>query len=58
VTPVDDNVPYSSTGSIAVGVQLLPPALVITLSLPPFSIQLNVAECLLLLDELVAFVAK
>lgn len=46
VTPVDGNIPYSSTGSIAVEPTLIPPGVQITLSLPPFNIQIAVAECL------------
>lgn len=46
VTPVDGNIPYSSTGSIAVEPTLIPPGLQITLSLPPFNIQINAAECI------------
>jgi hypothetical protein len=44
VTPVDGNLPYSSTGSIAIAPTLIPPGIQITLSLPPFWIQLQAAE--------------
>lgn len=54
VQPVDGNVPYSSTGSIAVAPILFPPGLQITLSLPPFFIQINAAECLELASIILA----
>lgn len=46
VTPVDGNLPYSSTGSIAIAPTLIPPGIQITLSLPPFWIQIQAAEAL------------
>lgn len=46
VVPVDGNLPFSSTGSIAIAPILIPPGVQITLSLPPFNIQINAAECI------------
>jgi hypothetical protein len=44
VTPVDGNIPYSSTGSIGIGLSVIPPGILIEISLPPLSIQVNAAE--------------
>jgi hypothetical protein len=58
VTPVDGNLPFSSTGSIGIGVSIIPPGIVIELSLPPFSINLNATEAIELASILVELVAE
>jgi hypothetical protein len=57
VTPVDGNLPYSSTGSIAIGLSVIPPGIVIEISLPPLSIQLNAIEALELASILIELAA-